>query len=435
MINQGKLAVVMGIETSVLFGCTMKADVPDPSCTKASIDRQLTEVRKMGVSQMELVNKFDNALSGVAGDEGQTGVAVNSANFLETGSFWDMRHCPASYPADVHDREPARRPPDPNPFTQRDALFGAIQQEYGVTPPVALPLYGAAPHCNNRGLTDLGDAHDPRDGQAAHDLRPRPHERLAAARRRSTWSSRCSYPGVVSSHSWATPDAYPRIYKLGGFITPYAGDSTGFVEKWRKHLQWADPRYYFGFGYGADMNGLGAQGDPRGAGAKNPVTYPFKGLGGVTVNKQRSGQRVYDINKDGVAHYGLYPDWLQDLRKLAGATTIVKDMTRGPEAYLQMWERAEGVSNDGCRDPRALKTAAADPRPAERRHVDVRAQARGPAAHPPRQHATATAPRAGDGADRAAHGRRSARPVTCARVALTRRPARPDHKTHEVTRR
>jgi len=87
----------------------------------------------------------------------------------------------------------------------------------------------------------------------------------------------------VSSHSWSTPDAYPRIYKLGGFITPYAGDSTGFVEKWRKHLQWADPRYYFGFGYGADMNGLGAQGDPRGAGVANPVTYPFKGIEGATI--------------------------------------------------------------------------------------------------------------------------------------------------------
>ena len=110
VVNQGKLAVVMGIETSVLFGCTMKADVPDPSCTKESIDRQLTQVRRMGVSQMELVNKFDNALSGVAGDEGQTGVAVNSANFLETGSFWDMRHCPAAYPADVHDKNQLSAP-------------------------------------------------------------------------------------------------------------------------------------------------------------------------------------------------------------------------------------------------------------------------------------------------------------------------------------
>ena len=355
VINDGKLAVVMGIETSDLFGCTTKLDVPDPSCTKASIDRQLTQVRRMGVSQMELVNKFDNALAGVAGDEGQTGVAVNSANFLETGSFWDMRHCPAANGPEVHDRNQLAAP-DPNPFTQRDALFGAIQQQYGVTPPLALPLYGAAPHCNNRSLTDLGD-YTIRGMVKRHMIFDPDHMSVLARKKALDLAESLHYPGVVSSHSWSTPDAYPRIYKLGGFITPYAGDSTGFVDKWRKHLQWADPRYYFGFGYGADMNGLGAQGDPRGAGAKNPVTYPFKGLGGVTVNRQRSGSRVYDINKDGVAHYGLYPDWVQDLRKLAG-NDIVTDMSRGPEAFLQMWERADGVSNDGCRDARATKPAS-----------------------------------------------------------------------------
>ena len=123
------------------------------------------------------------------------------------------------------------------------------------------------------------------------------------------------YHGVVSSHSWATPDAYPRIYQEGGFITPYAGDSTGFVDKWRRHVGWADPRYYWGIGYGADMNGLGAQGDPRGAGVTNPVTYPFKGINGITIRKQTAGQRTWDINVDGVAQYGLYPDWIAGPRQ------------------------------------------------------------------------------------------------------------------------
>ena len=33
------------------------------------------------------------ATAGIAGDAGETGVLVNSANFLETGTFWDMQHC------------------------------------------------------------------------------------------------------------------------------------------------------------------------------------------------------------------------------------------------------------------------------------------------------------------------------------------------------
>ena len=30
---------------------------------------------------------------------------------------------------------------------------------------------------------------------------------------------------------------------------------------------------------------------------------------------------------------------------------IVKDMSRGPEAYLQMWERAYGVKPNACTNP------------------------------------------------------------------------------------
>ena len=150
VINAGKMAVVMGIETSVPFGCTMKLDVP--ACSISDIDRQLDEVRKLGVRQMELVNKFDNALAGVAGDTGEVGALVNAANFLETGSFWDMRHCE---PADgeSHDKNQVAAPGIN--AGQQDALFGAIAQ-LGL-PTIALPLYAPPDHCNARGLTTLGE--------------------------------------------------------------------------------------------------------------------------------------------------------------------------------------------------------------------------------------------------------------------------------------
>jgi microsomal dipeptidase-like Zn-dependent dipeptidase len=355
VVNRGKLAVVMGIETSVPFKCSMKADVPQ--CDKATIDAQLAEVHRMGVRQMELVNKFDNALSGVAGDEGTTGLLVNTANFLETGSYWAMEHCPGV--DGRHDKAQYAAPAGIDP-EQQDALFGAIARLSGVQP---APAYGPPEHCNRRGLTDLGRHLIGRLAQRGMIFDP-DHMSVAGRDAALDLLEQLRYPGVISSHSWSTPDAYPRIYRLGGTVMPYAGDSTGFVEKWRRHLTWADPRYYFGFGYGADMNGLGAQGDPRGAGVPNPVTYPFTGLGGVKVNRNVSGERVYDVNVDGVAHYGLYPDWVEDLRKVADSSSpgagaqITDDMARGVEAYLQMWERAVGVSNDACRDPAAAKRAS-----------------------------------------------------------------------------
>ena len=102
---------------------------------------------------------------------------------------------------------------------------------------------------------------------------------------------------------------------------------------------------------------------------QNPVTYPFKSFDGKqTIEQQQSGERVYDINKDGVAHYGLYPDWIEDLRKIAG-DQIVKDMARGSEAYLQMWERAERRARAAAAARRARELHP--PRP---RHVAPRAE-------------------------------------------------------------
>ena len=357
VINAGKMAVVMGIETSVPFGCSMKLDVP--TCSISDIDRQLDEVRKLGVRQMELVNKFDNALSGVAGDSGEVGALVNTANFLETGSFWDMRHCE---PADGQSHDKDQVPAPGISSQQQDALFGAIAQ-LGL-PTIALPLYPPPDHCNSRGLTTLGE-HTIKALAARHMIFDPDHMSVKARSSALDTIDQLGYHGVVSSHSWATPDAYPRIYQEGGFITPYAGDSTGFVDKWRTHVGWADPRYYWGLGYGADMNGLGAQGNPRGAAVSNPVTYPFKGLGGVTIQRQTAGLRTWDINTDGVSQYGLYPDWIQDLAKVAGtrsaadARDITDDMSRGPEAYLQMWERAEGIKPDSCRNPSLRRPVSA----------------------------------------------------------------------------
>ena len=37
---------------------------------------------------------------------------------------------------------------------------------------------------------------------------------------------------------------------------------------------------------------------------------------------------------------------------------IVKDMARGPEAYLQMWERAYGIAPNACSNPSSLLSPA-----------------------------------------------------------------------------
>jgi hypothetical protein len=158
-----------------------------------------------------------------------------------------------------------------------------------------------------------------------------------------------NYSGVVSSHSWMDRKNWPDIYDLGGVVGPAAGGGAeSFAEAWEMLRAARNPRHQFGIGIGDDMNGFASQAGPR-EGAPNPVRYPFKSFdGSVTLDRQRSGERVFDINVDGVAHFGMYPDLIEDMRMVAG-NKVVRDLSRGAEAYLQMWERINGVAPRRCR--------------------------------------------------------------------------------------
>ncbi len=341
VINGGKLAVIQGMEVSEPFNCRLNPVPPgSPNCDEADIDFWLDKLDKLGVRQLEITNKFDNALTGVAGDGGEFGVAINGAQFLTGGGFWDLGPCEDPH---YHDNTPAT-----GVIPDQDQIFGiGLDELLGTLPP--LPIYGDGPNCNQRGLSDLG-RHAIREIVDQKMVFDPDHMSVLARNQALDLVEKIDYPGMFSSHSWSTEDALPRIYKLGGVVTPYAGDSEGFVHKWQ-HLRSVRKKLgkqYFGVGYGADANGFGSQGSPRSSAADNPLVYPFKSFDGkVTLDKQVSGERVFDLNEDGVAHYGLYPDWIADLRLLAGPQ-IVRDMGRGAEAYLQMWERTVGIDPVSC---------------------------------------------------------------------------------------
>jgi hypothetical protein len=334
VINDGKLAVILGMEVSEPFGCRLVQPAQMNICTNQMVDDGIDELWDLGIRQLELINKFDNGLAGVAGDSGTTGVITNTGNLLSTGSAWDLEHC--ADPVN-HDHSPE------GVHNVDESLANGLHALLPSGLP-ALPIYPAPPHCNQLGLSTFGERAVQRIMDKGMIFDP-DHMSVLARNRALDVVEAQRYPGVISSHSWSTDNALPRILGLGGVITPYAGNSQSFVDQWR-HMKthgYDEQSPFFGIGYGADMNGFGGQGDPRGAGAPNPVTYPFESFdGSATVHQQVSGTRTYDINTDGVAHYGLYPDWVEDLRKLAGQE-IIDDMAKGAEAYLQMWERATGL--------------------------------------------------------------------------------------------
>jgi hypothetical protein len=342
VMNDGKLAVVLGIEVSSLFDCFIK--LGEPQCDKKDIDRGFDEVWDMGVRQMELVNKFDNALSGVTGDGGVQGPVVNQGNKEETGYYWKMETCPedAGDATDKTQMSPADIPGS-GPFVGRDSLVAQILSLAGTSG--AAPAYPPPPHCNIVGLSKLGDYLIRKMADRGMIFDP---DHMSAAARDAGMDivEELGYSGVVSSHSWADDTIYPRVYRAGGVVTPSDGTLGGFLEDYTKSKSWADDRFLFGFGYGSDVNGFSSSAGP--IQDETHVGYPFTGFGGVTVGRQVSGTKSYDVNVDGVAHYGLYTDWIQGLRQLGGEQ-FFEDMTLGPEAYLEMWERAIGIPGDACR--------------------------------------------------------------------------------------
>jgi hypothetical protein len=331
VIAQGKLAVIKGIEVSEPFGCRVYND--DPKCDRAQLDREIADVQRMGVRQMELINKFDNALAGVAGDSGSTGVVVNGGNRLATGKFWEMQHCTGT--AEEHDKQQ----PGVYDHDERDITSNVIEQ---FLPLGVAPIYPNDSNCNARGLTDLGD-HAVRKLMQNRIIIDPDHLSVKARKSVMDLLEARRYSGAVSSHSWSSFDVIPRIYRVGGVVTPMQSSAPDWIKTWKETKAQRDKRFYFGFGYGADQNGLASQIEPR-----EGVTYPFKSFDGkVTFEREKSGERLFDFTKDGVAHYGLFPDWWEDIRTAGGAATV-RHMARGAEAYLQTWERVYGIRH-GCR--------------------------------------------------------------------------------------
>ncbi|MFI7467750.1 Coagulation factor 5/8 type domain-containing protein [Nonomuraea sp. NPDC049646] len=315
----GKLAVVLGIETSEPFGCRQILGIPQ--CTKSQIDRGLDEMYALGVRSMFVCHKYDNALCGVRFDSGTQGAIVNVGNLLSTGSFWQARTCTG--PEHDNTIDPAGVLPD--------------QIARLLPPGVSLPLYPPAPHCNTRGLTSLGTYMV--QGLIRRGMMVEiDHMSVKAAAQTLGLLEAARYPGVISSHSWADPGFFSRIYALGGMITQYGHNSPDFVAEWRRTAPLRQQYNVPGYGYGLDVNGMGRLPAARAGNAANPVTYPFTSFdGSVRLDRQRTGQRVWDVNVDGVANYGLVPDWIEDMRLLAGPD-IVRDLASGAESYLRTWE-------------------------------------------------------------------------------------------------
>ncbi|HLM32384.1 MAG TPA: Coagulation factor 5/8 type domain-containing protein, partial [Solirubrobacterales bacterium] len=90
-IADGKLAVVLGVESSNPFGCSELND--EPRCTRAEVDRGIRRFRRWGIRSMFVAHWVDNAFSGAALEGGDKGTFINVFERYQTGHWFRSGPC------------------------------------------------------------------------------------------------------------------------------------------------------------------------------------------------------------------------------------------------------------------------------------------------------------------------------------------------------
>jgi microsomal dipeptidase-like Zn-dependent dipeptidase len=294
VIKQGKLAMLIGVEASSPFGCTIKFG--QPQCDKADIDAGIRNYLHLGIRAMFITHWIDNAFGGAALEGGDKGTFISSFQVSGTGE----------------------------PF-----MTGACPEEGE----------GEDGQCNAKGLTELGaylvgkliDAHMLIEADHLGEQTRRDVFAIAEARK---------YP-LLSSHNntggrWV-PSQMRRLYADGGYV----GATLDTADKFGPKVAELGKYGFAGVGIGSDTGGFNALPEPNADAATNPLPYPFRAFaGGVTLGRERTGTRTFDLNKDGMAHYGLLPDLLADVARRPGGKAALARVFRSAEAYVDTWERA-----------------------------------------------------------------------------------------------
>ncbi len=338
VIAKGQLAVVLGVEASETFNCGLN----DKNCTYQSVEMQLNKLYRMGVRSLFPTHKFNNRFGGSAVEGG----FINVGQWISSGKFFKTKECDARTKG-VH-------------IETGFPLIGKLPVLKQILDSIKLnPVYDESiEHCNQDGISPLGVYLVNRmiDKGMMIELDHMSNETATAVLK---IADKRHYSGLITSHSWmrAAKNGHlshynvKRLLRAGGFAAPYNIETEPMLEAINDYLEVVEGTPYIqGVGIATDMSGLGVQAPPRKDANSNPMQYPYTTEFGLTFNKQVSGNRIFDINKDGVAHYGLLPDHVQDIREHASAR-IYNAVMNSAEAYLQMWERVQSTPLSGHYNP------------------------------------------------------------------------------------
>ncbi|HUR42354.1 MAG TPA: peptidase M19 [Verrucomicrobiae bacterium] len=376
VIRAGKMAVIPGLEFSNIFKCNVtyrngntgdEVDGEVVGCTPQIIDEQIEEAWDAGVRGIFLYHDVDSALGGT----GIFSEVLNAVNYYGTKGWWRTYTCDTEWAGDddkgyfygagaVMLGAGDYAPLFGNPVGQE--LIGGANGQF--------PVYGPEKQCNARFTTELG-----RYALAAamkkgfvldidHAEIMIKQEMLDEAAKTTP-----AYPMISAhgGHGGFTNAQVLQMLRQGGIMYPgmvNGREYTGFYNKveaiWTQMSAEDKAKYPIAVGYGADQNGLANQPGPRSGDGVVPVDYSnvnlFSGAGwssrllalpDVKVDKltvPESG-KSWNVDEVGVAHYGMIPDVVEQIRLESGGDTKYLDgFYRSADAYVRLWKQTVAAS-------------------------------------------------------------------------------------------
>ncbi|MCW5836506.1 MAG: membrane dipeptidase, partial [Labilithrix sp.] len=322
-IRAGKLAVILGIESDILFDCKPNA----AKCTQTYVQSKVDEYYGKGVRYIFPIHDFDTAIGGPALFNDLLGVA----NVKISGAPFVSAPCPGIS--------------DLGTLNCNTKGLSPVAGTVLINKLMDLGMMIDIDHMSAKMIDDVFAIADARGGYpffVGHGL-----------------FNEVYTPEVKNRHErMRTTAQLARLKGYGSLVSVMTEDELHEKQTRCKHSSVSFIQNYdyavkkMGVvAFGSDFNGMAGHVGPRfgddacgGVASQKAaqlqtqrLRYPFTLEGFGTFDKQVTGQRTFDFNVDVFAHIGLYPDLLGDLTV---QRTSIEPLMRSAAELVATWRRA-----------------------------------------------------------------------------------------------
>jgi microsomal dipeptidase-like Zn-dependent dipeptidase len=334
IVRANKLAVVLGIEVDNIGNFNKSKSLSNVEI-RDEIDRLFNE----GVRYIFPIHVLDNSFGGTAAYVD----LFNYSNYRETGHWWDLG--PADSSIDYKFQAQGLFPISIGRIGSGAELSAAMAAKIGIDFALAAPpTYPQCGQKNKKSLSTLGEfaiKEMMRHGMLIdidHMSELSQNKAISLAEAvgdgypLNSGHSNLRGPGSHATERNLTANQYAAIGRLHGMagIGSCSNNAAQWIGMYQGVLQSMGANACCGFG--TDTDGVQPGMPPRpGSTVHYDDSFPRSSL----------GTKSWDYNKDGVAHYGMLPDFLRDVGALPSGNLVTNNLMSGADYFLQTWKKSE----------------------------------------------------------------------------------------------